>query len=71
MRLYITGAGGFVGKELCYFFSKQKKIKQIYALYLNKRPPKIKKIQWVKGDASKIKKIPNNIDILNINISAS
>ena len=65
MKLYITGAGGFIGEELCNFFSKQKKIKKIYALYFkNFSSKKNKKIEQIRGDASRISKIPKNIDVL-------
>ena len=65
MKLYITGAGGFIGEELCNFFSKQKKIKKIYALYFKNFPSKKnKKIEQIRGDASRISKIPKNIDVL-------
>ena len=66
--ILICGATGFIGKNLLFFFYKQKKYK-IKATYFKTLPLKSfqRKVKWVKADLRKIadvKKSLKNVDIV-------
>ncbi len=62
MKVLVTGAGGFVGRNLIKFLSKNNIY--VYALINKSNGENKKKIFYIKKNINKLKKIPHKIDCL-------
>lgn len=69
-KILICGGTGFIGKNLLFYFSKQKNFK-VYATYNIQKRVKIENVTWIKVDLTNPSKVDNIIKNKEIVIQAA